>query len=264
MTDHPEPSFSFDHLIHATNGPHATNSFDATMQAYDAVGLPTHAALTMPGFRNAAWGIDDERYVELAVVEDWDAVADSPFGDSLSLLRAVFDASAPGLAAFAVHVPDAHATAASLRENGHDVHVADIRLEDRDAGFTEVFVTDAPAWFPFFISYDPPRATIARMRAEHRVAQGGSPEQPSTTGPDISCLLVRSDAPHEDAHRLAEVLDLPVRDDPPGATVLLPGAEIRFTRGSPTGLYGFGVVRTGPDGLAGPVEIAGATVVPDD
>lgn len=264
MSDHPEPSFSFDHLIHATKGLDGPDGFNATMKAYDAVGLPTHAALTMPGFRNAAWGIDDERYVELAVVDDWDAVADSPFGESMTLMRQAFDTSAPGLVAFAVHVPDAHATAASLRESGHDVHVADIRLEDKDAGFTEVFVTDAPAWFPFFISYDPPRSTIAGMRAEYRVAQGGSSEKPSVTGPDIACLFVRSNSPSEDARRLAEVMDLPVHDHSTGATVPLPGAEIRFTHGSPTGLYGFGVVRANLGDPANPVEITNAMIIPCD
>ncbi|MGN0096562.1 MAG: VOC family protein [Corynebacterium sp.] len=259
MPDTTEHECSFDHLIHIVD------DLTTAMASYDNLGLPTHAALSMPGFRNAAWGIDDARYVELAVIDDWDAASGSVYGETLSVMRPTIEASAtPGLVSFAVHVPDAHATAESLRDSGYEVSVCDIRFDDQvdgqDAGFTEVFVTDAPAWFPFFISYSPPREVIAQMRAHHRVTQGGDSEPASVHGPDLVALLVHSTSPSHDARLLADLLGCELR----GATVALPGADIHVERmsapDSAPGLYGFTVQRA--ELTESPALIAGAAVTP--
>lgn len=68
----PDDAVAFDHLIHGVD------DLEAASAAYDSAGLPTAPALTMPGFRNTAWGIDDERYVELATVDDWTQVEQKP------------------------------------------------------------------------------------------------------------------------------------------------------------------------------------------
>lgn len=241
----PEHSVTFDHLIHWVD------DLEAARSAYDRVGFPTQAALTMPGFRNAAWGVDDERYVELATVDDWEAVATSKYAGSLQILKpAIESRPTSGLVTFAVDVPDVLATAARLREAGHDVAEVEVRFEERNAGFVEVFVRDVPSYFPFFISYDPPRAEIARMRAEHRVAEGITFDG----RPDLTALLVRSDAPEADAHRLAELINCDVH----GSAIALPGAEVRFEKGTPTGLYGIAVRGLGPANV--PDEVAGMTV----
>ena len=115
----------FDHLIHWVH------DLDAARSAYDTLGLSTHEALTMPGFRNAAWGVDDERYVELAIVDDWDAVARSQYAASTEILRpAIEELHGPGLLTFAVDVPDVRATATQLREAGHDIVEVAVRFEE--------------------------------------------------------------------------------------------------------------------------------------
>lgn len=207
----------FDHLIHWVE------QLEDAMDAYDELGLPARAALTMPGFRNAAWGVDDARYVELAAVEDWQAVEDSTYAEVLALLRPAVDAlDGEGPLTFAVDVHDAREVAARLRSAGREVREVEVRFEERDAGFVEVFLEDAPPSFPFFISYDPPRDVIAQMRAEHREAElresGGVGAK---EGPDLVALLVRGHDPEGEARTLGELLSLPVR----GSAVELPGAE---------------------------------------
>lgn len=245
----PDQFAAFDHLIHWVD------DLDAATASYDDLGLETLAALTMPGFRNAAWGIDDERYVELAMVDDWEAVATSKYARGLEILGPAIEAlSGPGLVTFGVDVPDARATAARLREAGHDVIEEEVRFEEQNAGFVEVYVRDAPLYFPFFISYDPPRAELARMRAEHRAAAGVTLDR---YRPDLVALLARSDRPEADARRLADLLGCAVS----GSTVALPGAEVRFEEGTPSGLYGIAV--RGLDLSTVPAEIAGMTVQPE-
>ena len=242
MSDH---SAAFDHLIHWVE------DLDSAMAAYDNLGLPTRAALSMPGFRNAAWGVDDERYVELATVDDWQAVPTSKYARGLELLGPAIDAvSGSGPVTFGVNVPDARATAARLRAAGHDIVEDAVRFEEQNAGFVEVYVRDVPPYFPFFITYDPPRAEIARMRAEYRATEGITFDGSS----DLIALLARSDDPEADAHRLAELVGCPVS----GSTVDLPGAEVRFERGAPSGLYGIAV--RGLDPSTGPVGVAGLEV----
>ena len=251
----------FDHLIHWVEG------LDAAMVAYDALGLPARAALTMPGFRNAAWGVDDARYVELAAVEDWRAVADSKYAEGLALLRPAVEAlDGEGPLTFAVDVHDAREVAARLRSAGRQVREVEVRFEEKDAGFVEVLLEDAPPSFPFFISYDPPRDVIAQMRAERREAAraeagdtGGAPAAASEeVGPDLAALLVRSHDPEGGARILGELLSLPVL----GSTVELPGAEVRFEAGGPAGLFGIAVRGAGLG--AEPREVAGLQVVPEE
>ncbi len=238
---------AFDHLIHWVD------DLEATAASYDDLGLRTRAALTMPGFRNAAWSVDDERYLELATVDDWEAVATSKYAGSLEILRpAIEGLAAPGLLTFAVDVPDVRAKAAQLRDAGHDVVEIEVRFEEKNAGFIEVFVRDAPPYFPFFISYDPPRAELARLRAEHRAAEGITFDG----NPDLVALLARSTDPETDAQRLAELVGCTAS----GAAVNLPGAEVRFEEGAHAGLYGIAV--RGLDPSAGPSEIAGMLVRP--
>ncbi|WLP92539.1 VOC family protein [Gordonia sp. NB41Y] len=237
---------TFDHLIHWVD------DLDGAMASYESLGLPAQTALTMPGFANAAWGVDDARYVELAAVDDWEAVTTSTYAGSLEVLKPAIDAlGGPGLLTFAVDVPDAHATAAALRDAGREVDVVEVRFADRDAGFVEVFVRDAPAHFPFFITYDPPRAEIARMRAEHRAAQGISLEG----RPDLAAILIRSTDPESDARLLAEFLGC----EATGSTVALPGAHVRFVEGPTTGLYGIAVRDL--DMPTDSVEVLGMTVI---
>ena len=246
----PQHAVTFDHLIHWVA------DLDAARTSYDEAGLTTHAALTMPGFRNAAWGIDDERYVELATVDDWAAVTASAYARGLKILRTAIDAlSGSGLVTFGVDVPDARTTASQLREAGHDVIEDEVWFEERGAGFVEVHVRDAPSYFPFFISYDPPRAELARLRAEHRASEG---IELAPDRPDLAALLVRTDEPEVEARRLAELIGCPVD----GTSVALPGADVRFDKGAPAGLYGIAV--RGLGWSSAPIEIAGMTVLPED
>ena len=242
----PDQTVAFDHLIHWVD------DIDATTTAYNDLGLEARAALTMPGFRNATWGIDDERYVELATVEDWEAVTDSKYAQAIELLKPAIDAMpGPGLLTFAVDVPDVHVTAARLREAGHAVVESQVRFEDKNIGFTEVFLRDAPPYFPFFITYDPPRAELARMRAAHRAAEGAVHD---SRGPDLAAILVRSIDPTAHARRLAQLLGCTAA----GATVPLNGAEIRFELGTSTALHGIAV--RGLDASTEATQIAGMTV----
>ncbi len=229
---------AFDHLIHWVD------DLGAAMRAYEEHGLPTHEALTMPGFRNGAWGVDDVRYVELATVDDWDALRTSKYAESIALLKPVIDAHpGPHLVTFAVDVADARATAGRLRAAGRDVETVEVWFEDRNGGFVEVFVRDAPAWFPFFITYQPPREELGRMRAAHREAAGIT--LPAER-PDLVALLVGSAAPEAEARLLGELLGCTVR----GTVVDLPGAQVRFESDSPAGLFGFVVRGSSIDGAA--------------
>lgn len=252
MPDPPQDAPSFDHLIHVVN------DLEKTMELYgtiDSTGLDTHHALSMPGFRNAAWGIDDERYVELATIDDWDAVSELIYADSLAALRPLIEGTAdPGLVTYAVNVPDARTTEEKLRDSGYEPHGVDVHIEDKNVGFTEVIVADAPAWLPFLITYSPPRAEIAAMRAAHRASQG---EERPADRPDLVALLARSENPVSDARTLGELLECPVN----GTTVRLPGAEIRFEPGTASELHGFAV--RGLPSAATPVTVAGAVIVPE-
>lgn len=247
------PPASFDHLIHWVS------DLDAAISSYEAAGLATHAALTMPGFRNGAWGIDDERYVELAAVDDWDATKGATYARGLEIIRPSIDAlsadggNGEGAVTFTVNVPDIDATIERLRAADHEIIVDTVRFEDQDAGFTEVFLPDTPGHVPFFIAYDPPRQVIAQMRADHRAAQG---EELDPDRPDLSALLVASGSPEQDAQFLADLLQLPAD----GTTVPLPGAAVRFIGDAPegaTGLYGLEVT-----GLTAPASLHGIDVVP--
>lgn len=237
---------AFDHVIHWVN------DLDDAMHAYAECGLPTHEALTMPGFRNGAWGIDDERYVELATVDDWDEVRASKYAEGIEILKPAVDAlqQGCGLLTFAVNVADARATAERLRAAGREVEVTEVWFDDQNAGFVEVFVRDAPAYFPFFITYDPPRAELGRMRAEHRAAAGISVEG----RPDLAALLVGSADPEGEARQLANFVGRPVR----GTVVDLPGAQIRFQEDSPPRLHGLSVRGSLIDRST---TIAGATLI---
>ncbi|MDF0529059.1 VOC family protein [Tsukamurella sp. 8F] len=235
---------AFDHLIHWVD------DLGEAMKAYEESGIPTHEALTMPGFRNGAWGVDDERYVELATVDDWEAVRASKYAQGIDILKPAVEAlQGPGLLTFAVDVPDARATADRFRAAGREVEVLDVWFEDRGVGFVEVFVRDAPSYFPFFITYEPPRAELGRMRAEHRAAAGISSEG----RPDLVALLIGSADPEEDARKLAGFVGCPVR----GTVVELPGAEVRFRQEAPLGLFGIDVRGSSIDGST---TIAGVMV----
>lgn len=244
-------SAAFDHLIHWVG------DLEGAAAEYTGIGLPVHDALAMEGFRNSAWGIDDERYVELATVTDWEAVTASTYAGSLEILKPAVDAlaaggrSGDGLITFAIDVADAAATAERLRDAGHEVDEAPVWFEDRGVGFLEIFVRDAPSYFPFFITYDPPRAELGKTRAAYRKEHGI--EQPLNPG-DLVALLIRTPDPASEAHLLGELSGCTVD----GTVVRLPGGEVRFEQGAPAGLYGF-VVR-GVDVPGGEIEIAGVTV----
>ncbi|MGO1950048.1 MAG: VOC family protein [Mycobacteriaceae bacterium] len=253
MPDQSDQHPAFDHLIHWVE------DLDESIASYNDHGLPSHEALTMPGFRNGAWGIDDERYVEQAAVGDWDAVTGSTYAGSLAILKPHIDArNGPGPVSFAVNVTDARATAKRLHAAGHEVDEIEVRFEDQDAGFVEVFLRGERDYVPFFITYDPPREEIAAMRAEHRAKEGITFDGV----PDLVAILVRADDPEGEARRVGDVIGCPVD----GTTVELPGAEIRFGEVGPDDRVGLhGIVVGGPDGVGdgGPFEIAGLTVQRD-
>ncbi len=134
----PDDSAAFDHLIHWVG------DLEGAAAAYTDAGLPVHYALVMEGFRNSAWGIDDERYVELATVTDWEAVTASKYAGSLGILKPAVEALAAGrrggdgLITFAIDVADAAATAERLRAEGHEVDEAPVeRRSGRVAGERE-------------------------------------------------------------------------------------------------------------------------------
>lgn len=243
-----EQNARFDHLIHWVQ------DLDGAMAAYDELGLRTTAALTMPGFRNGAWGVDDSRYVELATVDDWDAAATSLYGEGLELLRPAVDVlGGSGPVTFAVDVADARQVAATLRAAGHDVAETEVRFEERNAGFVEVFARDLPAHFPFFITYDPPRDEIAAMRAAHREATGRRLDGSL----DLVALLVHSPDPEAEARLLGHVLGVPAD----GTTVTLPGAEVRFAAGPGAGLHGIAVRGLDPSAAASTID--GLQIIPE-
>ncbi|GAC70223.1 VOC family protein [Gordonia soli] len=242
----PDTTVSFDHLIHWVD------DLDDAVAGYRAAGFPVDMALAMPGFRNAAWGVDDARYVELATVDDWDAVTTSPYARGVAALRPGIDAlDGSGLLTFAVDVPDTRAVGDRLQAAGHEIEVVEVHFAEQNAGFVEVFVRDVPPHFPFFITYDPPRAELARRRAEHRAAEGIT----SAGRPDLVALLVRTDDPEADAQRMADFVGCARSAN----TVRLAGAEIRFVAGAPSGLHGF-VVR-GRERTGEQFSVAGATLV---
>ncbi|GAB3129657.1 hypothetical protein GCM10027289_12660 [Tsukamurella serpentis] len=239
---------AFDHLVHWVD------DLDRVTEEYRRCGLPAVPVLTMPGFRNAAWPVDAERYVELAAVDDWRAVTESKYATAIDVLKPAIDALVgPGLLTFAVDVDDARATAARMRAAGRDVEVVEVHFEDLDVGFVEVFVRDAPAHFPFFITYSPPRAELARMRAEALEAAG----TPVGPGPELVALVIGSADPHGESRLLAEFVGCAVRD----TTVELPGAQVRFVESESPGLCGI-VAR----GIPEPEQatIAGMTVTVEE
>jgi hypothetical protein len=202
-------------------------------------------------------GYGDERDRSLAATCRVQRTALAEYSASLRVLRPAVEAlSGPGLLTFAVDVPDARAEAERLRAAGHDVEVADIWLEDRNAGFVEVFVRDLPAYFPFLITYTPPRAEIAQMRAAFRAERGI--ERPADR-PDLAALLIASPDPEGDAQRLADLTGAART----GGVVALPGAEVRFEPEGADGKVGIRGIAVRRLPGAAPLEIAGVEVVPE-
>lgn len=257
-SDHAE-RVSFDHLIHWVT------DIDRAADAYRAAGLPVRDALTMPGFRNAAWPIDLIHYVELATVDDWDAVRTSVYAEALAALRPAVESlgGRSGGLTFAVHVPDAGRMAERLRAGVHEVVETQVRFEEHGLAFTEAFVLDGPLWWPFFISFDPPRDVLAARRVEARAqAEAKAEADASTTagpGPpasdaDLVGVVVTSGDPEASATGVAELLGLPVEHVAGAIRVPLPRVPLWFEPGATEGIAGLLV--SGIE-VAAPVDVAG-------
>lgn len=237
MSTEQADQLSFDHLIHwVTN-------IDQAAEAYRAAGLPIRDALTMPGFRNAVWPVDLVHYVELATVDDWEAVRTSLYAEALAVLRPAIEAlgGRSGGLTFAVHVPDAGRMAEQLRAQGHEVAETQVRFEEYDLAFTEVFVLNGPRWWPFFISFDPPRDVLAAKRAEAQAEAEAS----GTAGPgwpksdaDLVGVVVTSSDPEAAATGVSELLGLSVEHVAGAIRVPLPRVPLFFEPGETEGIAG--------------------------
>ncbi|MEM6908482.1 MAG: VOC family protein [Pseudomonadota bacterium] len=235
MRTEPNEPPSFDHLIHWVT------DLDKAADAYRAIGLPVVDALTMPGFRNAAWPLDLIHYVELATVTDWEAVTTSKYAEALEALRPAIEAldgSSGGLT-FAVHVPDASKMAEQLRAEGHEIAETQVYFEEYDLAFTEVFVCDGPTWWPFFISFDPPRDVLAKKRADAQTEA----EKPGTleaglpqSDTDLEGIVITSADPETAADGVADLLGLPIERADGAMWVPLPDLPLFFERGETEGI----------------------------
>ncbi|MEM6434522.1 MAG: VOC family protein [Cyanobacteria bacterium P01_D01_bin.115] len=244
---------SFDHLIHWVT------DIDQVAELYRAAGLPVHDALTMPGFRNAAWGIDLIHYVELATVDDWEAVRTSLYAEALAALRPAVESlgGRSGGLTFAVHVPDAGQMAEQLRAKGHKVAETRVRFEQHDVSFTEVFVLDGPPWWPFFICFDPPRDVLAAKRAEAQAeaaASGTSVPGLPKSDADLVGMVVTSRAPEAAATGVSKLLGLSVERVAGTIRVPLPRVPLFFEPGETEGITG--LLISGIE-VAEPVDLGG-------
>ncbi|MFF2014251.1 VOC family protein [Streptomyces sp. NPDC058195] len=217
---------AFDHLLHyVPDVPEA-------VRAYSEAGLPAHANDVADGFRNGGWRLD-ERYVEILSVTDPVAVRASRYARGLDLLAPSIDAleGPAGAITFAVNVTDAHAVARALRARGHQTEVLEVELAEHGMSFVEVFIVDGPAWWPFFITYTPPRErSLANV-----------PDAAFERGPyDLAGMVVTAPAPHRAASELGALLGL----EATGHRVPLPGCAVEFEQGGREGITAITV--TGP------------------
>ena len=244
---------SFDHLIHWVT------DIDQAAEAYRAARLPVRDALTMPGFRNAVWAFDLVNYVELATVDDWEAVRTSLYAEALAILRPAVESlgGRSGGLTFAVHVADAGRMAEPLRVKGHAVAATQVRFEEYDLAFTEVFVLDGPGWWPFFISFDPPRDVLAAKRAEAQAeaeASGTSVPGLPKSAADLVGVVVTSRDPEAAATGVSELLGLAVEYVAGAIRVPLPRVPLFFEPGETEGITGLlvaGIEVTEPVDLGG-------------
>ncbi|MEM6433600.1 MAG: VOC family protein [Cyanobacteria bacterium P01_D01_bin.115] len=253
MSTKPTEQLSFDHLIHWVT------DIDQAAEAYRTAGLSVHDALTMPGFRNAAWSIDLIHYVELATVDDWGAVRTSPYAEALAALRPAIeslDGRSGGLT-FAVHVSDASQKAEQLRAKGHEVAETQVQFEEHDLSFTEVFVLDGPHWWPFFISFDPPRDVLAAKRAEaaaEAAAAGTTVPGSSKSDADLVGVVVTSRNPEAAATGVSELLELSVEHLAEAIRVPLPRVPLFF---EPDETEGITELLISGIEVAGPIDLGG-------
>lgn len=216
--NHAAENPEFDHLLHWV--PDVAKA----AEAYRSADVPAHVNDELSGFQNGGWRLD-ERYVEILAVTDEEALRDSRYAEGLRLLRPAVDAlSGPtGAITFAVNVTDARATAARLREQGHEVAEFEVELTEHGVSFVEIFVLDGPPWHPFFLTYDPPRDQLL----------AGIDPAAFERGPyDLTGLVVSDPSPQDAARALAALLDV----EPTGTTVELPGAHVHFEPGDHQGI----------------------------
>ncbi|OZM71456.1 hypothetical protein CFN78_20120 [Amycolatopsis antarctica] len=236
-----EEKAEFDHLLHWVP------DVPAAVDRYRAAGLLAHVNEPRWGFQNGGWRLD-ERYVEILTVVDAEEFAVSPYAPAWAELRpAVAETSGRGGGAmtFAVNVPDATATAARLRENGHRAIEVPVAFDD-SVGFVEVFLPDTPAWAPFFITYSPPREELlAGVELTGEYDPGPS---------DLKALVVETPEPERSARWLGELIGVPAN----GRSIPLPGAEVIFEQGPADRITG--VIVTA---LRTAVEIHGLRYIPE-
>ena len=253
MSTEPAQQPSFDHLIHWVT------DIDQAAESYRAAGLPVRDALTMPGFRNAAWGIDLIHYVELATVDDWEAVRTSLYAEALAALRPAIESLGghSGGLTFAVHIPDAARMAEALRAKGHEIAETRVRFEEHGVSFTEVFVLDGLPWWPFFISFDPPRDVLAAKRAEAQAEAAASgisvPNGPKSDA-DLVGMVVTSRDPEAAAVGVSELLGLAVEHSAEAIRVPLPRVPLVFEPGETEGITGLLVAGIE---VAAPINLGG-------
>lgn len=209
---------AFDHLLHyVPDVPEAVT-------AYRAADLPAHANEVVDGFQNGGWRLD-ERYVEILTVTDPDAFRGSRYTRGLDLLAPAIDAlqGPAGAITFAVNVTDAHTVARELRTRGREVEVFEVELAEHGVSFVEVFIKDGAPWWPFFITYTPPR--------EHLL--DNVPDDAFERGPyDLTGVVVSAPAPDLAAGELGALLGL----EAVGRRVPLPGGAVEFEQGEREGL----------------------------
>jgi hypothetical protein len=205
---------------------HWVPDLDAAMQDYRGLGFTVQPGGEHPGVgtRNAAWRID-ARYVELITVHD-EEVARAGFGPAWPAIDATLRAGG-GALAFAILVSDVAATVAELRSRG--VSVDDARtgsLQQPDGSIVTwalAFMSEGPAWAPFFINYGVPADEWST-----RFRETGSPIDPWS----LDYVVVEAADPGGSASWLAGVLGLSISEVDQGAVELpLPGCTIAFSHG---------------------------------
>ncbi|MFI0259482.1 VOC family protein [Streptomyces sp. NPDC017056] len=206
----------FDHLLHCVP------EVSPVVREYTEAGLPAHTNPVHEGFQNGAWRLDD-RYVEILTVVDRAAYAPSAFGRATAAWMPRIDAllaAGGGPLNFAVKVADTRATAERLRRDGHRVDVHAFSFLEGRVTFQEAMLEDAPAWAPFFITYDTDPALRREHEASGRIDRGAF---------DLAGIVVETPDPRRSAAWLGALTGVPMDAD--GTVVPLDGGGVHFAAG---------------------------------
>ncbi|MFG2141071.1 VOC family protein [Streptomyces sp. NPDC048650] len=207
---------AFDHLLHCV--PEVASA----VAAYTAAGLPAHTNPPHLGFQNGAWRLD-VRYIEILGIVDRAEFVGSPYGRAMTpLMPFVHDVLAGGGSAlnFAIDVTDVAATTERLRRQGHEVELLTFAREGSPVSFREAFLTDAPRWAPFFITYTPDRQVLLDTY------RGGGGNRGTH---DLAGFVIETPHPSEAAAWLSRLTGIPTGTD--DTVVPLPGGHVHFVAG---------------------------------